>query len=115
RRTTSGQPCTLCHTAYAPGSGPLFFLEVAACLLADEVEFLALPLESRRRRGLREADVSDGVLDHLVFKVDFILAHREVGTHKIYDPVVNPPADLLLIDGVQGEFHLVMRFVANER
>src|SRR5262249_21006941 len=34
-------------------------LELAARLLADEVELLALPFESRRRRILGEADVSD--------------------------------------------------------
>src|SRR5689334_22808904 len=40
----------------------LFLLELATCLLADEVERLALPLKARCRRELGEGHVSNGVL-----------------------------------------------------
>src|SRR5206468_551708 len=46
---------------------PLLLLELPAGLFADEVELLALPLESRCRRLLGEPDVSDWVFDHVIF------------------------------------------------
>ena len=92
----------------------MLFLELAASVLADEVILLALPLKRRCRRDLREADMSDRVLDHLILQVDFILAHREVRLHELNDPVVDPLGNRFLVDRVQREFHLVMRLEVHQ-
>src|SRR6516225_1429057 len=76
----------------------LLLLKLLACLLADEVELLAPPLDGRRCRNLGKADVGDGVLDHLILQVDFTLAHREVCLHEIHDSVIHPLRDGLLVD-----------------
>src|SRR5262249_7250229 len=93
---------------------PVLAGELTAGLFANEVVGLALPLEGGAGGEVREPDLRDRVLDHVIFQVYLAIPQGEVRPHEVQDPIVDPLRDGFLVDLVQGELQLGVRLEPQE-